>query len=231
MEKIVNTPITKKDHKYLKGVFDSYTNTYKYADGVKKFEKYFSKHLTVFDEELMCKFGLLYDHYALQMKNQKARRDLERKALKIYHLVLKKYPHSHKALWGIGRVWWHRKNKRAIFYVQQAYKFAQKRGKKGIYTQNVGLVYESLREYKKAEQWLKKGLREDEKNWGVYVNIVNFYRLTNQFKKSRRYAPIGMRLFQKDTTASFKKTPWGKKVRELFANSESPLPLIKKRRS
>lgn len=219
--------ISPEDIEFLEKIFKTYTDTYDYAQGIKEYGKYFKRNPHAFNEKILCRLGLMYDHLALQKPRQ--RKKFENKALQIYRRVARKDHHSYRAVWGIGRIWWHRGSARAIPYVLKAHTLAKKAGQKGIYTQNVGLVYESLKKYSEAEKWLLKGLQECTDDWGVYLNIINFYRSIHNFTQAKKYALQGSKIFYKKENDQFRKTPWGKKVMEIFEHAEETLPSIKKK--
>ena len=223
----MNNPTYKKVVRKLTADFYRLTDAFKYLQAIKLFEKEIVENPELKNnEDILCRLGMLYDHAALQ--NKKIKRTYENTALSLYKKALKINPASFKATWGIGRVYWHNTNPKAVRYAKKAYDIARRKEKKlGIYIQNVGLVYESLGKFKESEKWLEKGAAAEPKSWAVYLNLVVFYRLTKQFKKSKKYALKLNKLFDKEP-ASFKKTPWGKRVVEVIKNSEKELKKIKK---
>ena len=196
--------MTKND---LIKVFQESADNYRYAWGIKVFEKELSlKPEFKNSEEILLKLGMLYDHLAV-FKDSKTRLILERKAVKIYKKVLKLNPKSALALWGIGRVFWHRKSKKAIPYAIRAYRLARS----GLFAQNVGAVYMSLNKFNEAEPWLLKGQNKDPRNWAMYLNLVSFYEKIGNIKKAKLYAKKLKLLFSKEKP-QVKKTKWGKQV-------------------
>jgi len=211
-----------KNTVYLEKIFYDATNNYKYRWGVNKFKTFLKKHPDLIKkEDILCKLGLLYDHLAFKEKNK--RQVHEKKAFELYKKALKYNPNSFRAVWGIGRIWWHRRNKKAIPYAIKAYKLAKKsKTDYGINAQCVGLVYEAIGDYKNAEKWLLKGIKIEPKNWGCYLNLVGFYRLIKQFSKSKFYAKKLESLFKKETK-EFKKTLWGQKILQTIKDADKEL--------
>lgn len=212
----------------LESIFKRATDNFRYRWGVSAFEKFLARHPSFFHEKSLCRLGLLYDHLAL--RESRRRRYYEEKALKIYRRVLRRVPNSYRATWGIGRVWWHRKNRKALPYARKAFLLARKENKatRGMYAQQVGLVYESFDDFKSAERWLLRGLREHPTDWGLYLNLVVFYRYTRKFEKAKRFAGQLEKLFKK-TSPQFRRTAWGKKIAQVIQEADRPLPLARKK--
>lgn len=211
----------------LNKIFERAMTNYKYEWGIKKIEKLLRNRPNFINEDILCKLGVLYDHFAL---NQKPgfKKKYENKAIKLYQQALRINPKSSRAIWGIGRVWLHRQNKRAIPYALKAYHLKKATKKDiGLYGQHIGLIYEALGDYKKAEYWLLKGMRESRKNFRSYLNLVIFYRFIKKFDKAKKYAYYAERLYEKEPN-DFKKTKDGKKIKEFILNADKPLPKIKK---
>lgn len=212
----------------LEKIFQKSSNNFYYKEGVEQFEKILAKNKNFFDEKSLCRLGLLYDHLAMYKKSRE-RKLLEEKAISIYKCVLKKVPNSYRATWGIGRVWWHRKSRHALRYAFRANKFAREAHLKkgiGINTQTIGLVYEFLGDYKNAEKWLIQGMKEEPKEWGVYLNLIIFYRLINKLTKSKKMGEKLKKLFMHESK-EFKNTAWGKKVQEIIEKAGKSLEEIK----
>ena len=163
----------------IKLIFERATTHFRYRWGIREINKILKtdRHL-LNSEDILCSLGLLYDHLPSPKTSLRQRRQYEHKALALYRRALKVNPKSPRATWGIGRVWWHRKDKRAIPYALRAYRFRNESGERpGLYAQNVGMVYEFLNDYKNAERWLLRGLKENPHDFGSYLNLVVFYRL------------------------------------------------------
>lgn len=198
-----------------------------YDVAIKAIEKILSKNSTERTEDALQKLGFLYDHAALRQSTIK-KKQLEEKAISLYQEVLAINPQSYRALWGIGRVWWHRKNKKAISYALKAYHLKRKLKKKsGLYPQNIGLIYEALGNMRRAEYWLLRGLKENKKDFGSYLNLVVFYRFVKKFDKAKKYAKQ-LEFHFKRTPKKFQDTPWGKKINEVIAEADQPLRTVGK---
>lgn len=217
--------ITRQERNLIEKHFYAASNNLRYRWGIAALENLSRKNSCVSNNELfLCRLGLLYDHLALRCKKDK-RLFYEKMAMNLYKKAKKINPDSYRATWGIGRIWWHRNNRRALQYAKEARRLAKKtRAKTSIYTQNVGLVYESLKDYKNAEKWLLRGMKENPKDWSVYINLVTFYRLSKNFQKAIKYAGKLEGLMQREP-ASFKKTKWWRIIkRECIENAAKPLP-------
>lgn len=200
-------------------IFDLSAKNYKYKEGIEKIEKIIEIHPELKNESTLCDLGFLYDHLALKQKNKLLKNKYEEKAFNLYRGAIKKNNQSINAIWGIGRVWWHRKDKKAIKYAIKAANLMKKlNGSAGLMLQNIGLVYEDLGDLKLAERWYLRGLKEEPNKFSGYYNLLNLYRKQERFKKIQKLLPIFKKLYQKET-AKFKKTSWGKdilkKIKEL----------------
>ncbi len=186
--------------------------------GIKRFDTLLDKYPEFRkNEEMLHRLGLMYDH--VFFKDRAKQKPYEDKAISIYKAILKINPNSYKATWGIGRVWWHRKNKKALPYVLAAYELISKTkdpaAPKGLYTQNVGMIYEMLGDVRKAEQWYKKGIKVTPEDWGVYLNIISFYHRKKTVIKAKPFLPKYEQLLKKEPREFFD-TAWGKQVLDLL---------------
>lgn len=212
----------------IEKLFEEATNSFRYEWGVRRVESIFVKHPQLINDHSLCKLGLLYDHLALKQKTDKRRKFYEAKALRLYRQALASNPRSYRALWGIGRVWWHRRDRRALPYAIRAYHLRKRLERSsGLFAQNIGLIYEALGDYKKAEYWLLRGMRENKTDFGSYINLVVFYRLIGDFKKAKKFA-VDLRTLYNREPKSFKNTLWGKKISEIIKDAGRPLKVVKK---
>ncbi len=211
----------------IENVFLASTNTFAYTKGITRLCRIQKQHPHLLQsEDFLIKLGLLYDHAAIRERGAKKTK-LEKQALALYQKTLTLYPQSYRAWWGIGRIWWHRENKNALPYAKKARALViKKHGSSALYTQNIGLIYERLGKYTLAERWLLRGCEEDPRDWSTHLNLVTFYRLTHNFKKSEKSAARIAKLF-KNEPAAFRKTPWGEKIQESIRDAGKPLKLIK----
>lgn len=150
----------------------------------------------------------------------------------LYRSALKINPNSPNAVCGIARVWWYRKSKRAVAYALKVYRLAKKNEKNtnaiALYAQHVGLVYENLGNYRMAERWLLRGIKGGVRSFDPYLNLVVFYRLTNNFEEAKKYAPYAWK-FYKNQPEAFRQTLWGRKIREMLMSANRPLPKVSKK--
>ena len=159
-------------------IFKEANLNFRYGWGVEKIEKEVKTNPELLENErVLTWLGFLYDHLALRKKG-KQKKACEDKAIRLYRKALKINPDSINAIWGIGRVWWHRNNKKALIYAFKTYRLHKKlrKGKGSSFAQNIGVIYETLGNERRAEYWLKRGLGEEKNNWGPYFNIIRFYR-------------------------------------------------------
>lgn len=140
------------------------------------------------EEMVLTKLGFLYDHLAVYAGNKKEKNKYEREALKAYNKILKKNPNSVNAIWGIGRVYWHNKNKKAIDYAKKAARIATKESVE-MYPMymNVAVVYESLGQFDRAEYWYLKVIKKRPNFLGTYLSLAEMY-LEN--KKNKKYKKL-----------------------------------------
>ena len=208
----------------LDKIFYDAVNNQKYRVAIRIFERNQRLNpLSSRNEKFLTRLGLLYDHLALKEKSRSRRTRLEKKALRLYRRALRQNPNSPSATWGIGRVLWHRKSRKAILFAKRAYLLSKKYGKEvGLYAQNIGLVYKSLQDNRKAELWLLKGMRYSPKDWGVYVNLVNFYLNTKKDSQSaEKYAKALEKKFKKELP-SLRKSKWGQTILGLIHRARIP---------
>mgnify|MGYP001615148516 CR=1 FL=1 len=196
----------------LEKKFYELTNAFDYPAGVQFFSSYLLRHPHEFDEGVFCRLGLLVDHLAFAATKKEARK-IEQVALRIYSYVLARKPDSQRATWGIGRVYLHRHSRKALPYAKRAFRLSKKEGvSTGMRAQCVGLVYENLGEYRNAALWLRRGLRENPDDWGMYLNLVTFHRYRKQFRSATRYAAKLETLIHRKEPKEFFSKPWGKKL-------------------
>jgi len=213
--------------KKLRKIFKDTTNALKWERGLLEYGKILTGHPEYKkNEDVLCNLGFLYDHAAL-WKDRKERRTYEDRALKLYKAALKVNPKSARATWGIGRVWWHREDKRAVSYAKKAHRLKRQKGDElGLSSQTIGLVYNSLGNDKKAEKWLLQGMKESPEDFSVYLNLVQFYRGQKNFGKAREYAKILEKLYKKESS-KFKKTGWGRIIKnEIIKEAGEPFKKI-----
>jgi len=197
-------------------IFNRATYKGKYKNAVLEMERLIKKYPNEKSSIVFYQMGFLYDHLALNQKG-KMQRLSEERALQSYKKSLEYDPNNYFSIWGIGRVWWHRKDKRAIGYAKQAYKMAKKISKEGgAFAQSVGVVYEVLDNDKRAEYWYLKSVKEEKrKASGSYANIIEFYKKKGNIKEVRHYAKKMEKLYARESE-DFKKTSFGKHLLKIL---------------
>lgn len=193
-------------------IFKNAVNKGAYREGIDKIEDLIEDK-EIKDEEILYNLGFLYDHYSFELKPEK-RKEMEEKAMSLYKKTLEINPDYYNATWGIARIYGYRKSKKALPYAKEAYKKHKKKTGNQDFAQNVAAIYNILGNYEEAEKWYKKPLDETDQP-GMFANIVNFYRKTDQLNKVKPFLEKGRRLFEKKSD-SFKKSLVGKKIKEEF---------------
>lgn len=203
----------KVSKKKLSAIFRSTATGKGYKIAIKKTEEILKNNPHLEDEQRLCDLALLYDHQAALEENIDARKKYEKKAFELCRRVLSINPGSiydAYAMWGIGRIWWHRKNKKALKYAKKAASLMkEKTGETGGMIVNIGLVYDTLGNYHRAEYWLLKALCEDPKQLGLHYNLARFYHKHNRMNKLKRCLPTLKKLFN-EKDENYKKSDWGK---------------------
>jgi len=181
-----------------------------YKKGIKEMNKLIDDK-EVEDEEILYNLAFLYDHYSFDLE-QNERKKMEEKAINLYKKVLEINPDYYNAIWGIARIYGYRKSKKALPYAKKAYEKHKKESGNEDFAQNVASIYNILGDYKKAEKWYKKPLDKTDQP-GMFANIVNFYRKTNQLEKIESYLKKGKELFKRKPKF-FKKSLVGQRIKE-----------------
>ncbi len=183
-------------------IFEEATLTMSYKLGIKKAEKLMGKYNS--SREISSRsweeLGFLYDHAGFQTKNPIERKKLERKAFLFYKKSLTKNQKNINAVWGIARIWWHRKSKRALSYAIQAYRMHKKTTRRNDFGGNVGLIYESLGKYKKAAEWYMKTLKTTRRSdidarLVIYSHLTRLYYHQKELQKLRYYQDKSKKLY------------------------------------
>ncbi len=213
----------KKKLLLIEKAFRMAVDNFRYQEGIRRIEKILKgQPVLKTNERILVKLGLLYDHLAMQQKIIKKRRALERHALKLYRFALRHNKNLPAAVWGIGRVWWHRRSRKAIKYAKLAYRLAKRlHMPAGLYAQNVGAAYKAVGNYNRCEYWLLKGIRECPNDWSVYLNLLSFYK-EKKYGGGKIGRPLStLRRLLKKERPNFKRTKWGKLVQEFIKKSST----------
>lgn len=188
------------------------SRNYRKAIGI--FNKYSARYNLPAD--FKYKYGMLYDHLAIKIiKKGKRGRYISRyldKAENLYKEALIKDPGYLLGFRGLARVYEVRKKyKVAIKYALTAYKLWRKlpRNKKGAL--GIGSFYEVIGDYKNAEKWYKRELKElGDKDIGAVFNIFMFYKRVGEKDKANAYGkkavPILVNMFGAKNLTRLKKS-------------------------
>lgn len=199
--------------KITKKAFDDALSCYTYGSGIKALEQLSRRYPALKkDPENLVNLGLLYDHAAMNAKGSNA--SLEKNARFYYQEALKIDRRFYSAWWGLGRIYWHNKDRRALPLALKAYRLSKnaRSSDAGQYAQNIGLIYKAIGNAPRAEYWLKRGTEESRKEWGVYYNLMRFYLEGKPNKqKAKELARKVRALLKKEKRSS----PWLRDVRNL----------------
>lgn len=160
----------------LDKAFETMLFNYRYAQGIKFFESFFHTHPFLKSvPKNLTRLGLLYDHAA--MIDSKKRTFLNNQARHNYLTALELDPEFYSAWWGLGRIFWHQNDKRALPYAKKAYRLAKKEKNDtvGQFAQNIALIYKGFGNNVRAEHWFRRGIKESPQEWGMYYNLMCFY--------------------------------------------------------
>lgn len=168
----------------LDKAFETMLFNYRYAQGIKFFERFFHSHPFLKSvPKNLTHLGLLYDHAA--MIDSKKRTFFYNQARHNYLRALELDPKFYSAWWGLGRIFWHQNDRRSLPYAKKAYRLANKEKDDtvGQFAQNIALIYKGLGNNVRAEHWFKRGLKESPQEWGMYYNLMRFYLDTKPNEK------------------------------------------------
>lgn len=153
-----------KDENYnlLKNEFHRAMHSLKYYGAVKRYERFIATMPILRKNNfILLNLATLYDHLALKSRKIN-RKKYEEKAISLCKEVLRRDPENWGAVWGIGRVWWHRGSLKGVAYAKRAREIAAKKKMDlGMFSMQVGYVYESAGYLKKAKFWIEKGIKEN----------------------------------------------------------------------
>lgn len=223
MAKKLFTPQIKSS---LKKIYEDAMANAGYQRAIKTFEKY--RKTSDLDNDLRYYLGTLYDHQAQWMRRKKTNShkddfsryfkledkkisECEKRAFILYRGILKRDPKYYWAFQGISRVL-HSKGqfKKALAYALKAYRLQRKTGDKG--SLGIGLLFEQLKNFKKAEYWWLKELHDKgRKNFSANLNLLFFYNRQCRYKEAVKYANIIRSLF-KEKPSDFRNSQWGQTI-------------------
>ena len=212
------------DEKLLEGqinnIFRSVTTKRIYRSGILQVQRLLKRAELKPNAKILYQLGFLSDHVAFfQEKNPVIQRTYEQQALAYYRRALQIHPNDPFSLWGIGRVWWHRKDRRALSYAKKAYRLAKlAKIDFGPFAQHIGFIYEEIfKKYSLAERWYLRALREERKRtvWS-YANLIMFYKKVGKNPQAWRLAKKMNYFFQK-TSPEFQSSHSGKRLSKIIS--------------
>lgn len=189
--------------KEIKRIFNSATVNFNYREAANKIENILDKNPQIKNEQTLSNLGFLYDHLAFFCKNKILKQKYEKEALTLYYQVLRLNPDSVAATWGVGRIWWHRKNKKAIKYARRAAQLAVRQDPKlsSMYM-NLAVVHETLGNLKKAEYWYRYVIKKEPNFFGAYYGLTEMYYVNdvpNKAEKISKLLPQLIKLYKKES--------------------------------
>jgi len=158
----------------LEQQFNEFMNQMDYRGGVKVFKRLRGGKRDVY-------LAMLYDHLAMQ---NKFRKFYEYKARYLYRRALfGKY--RIEALLGLGRIYWHRNDRRALRYYKRALRYSPKDPRVLI---ALGNIYKAQGENKKARKYYRNAiLHSKDNNFGLLLNHSLFWLKRGNAKKAQSY--------------------------------------------
>jgi len=170
-----------------------------YATAIRVFERYHNQY--EFPDNVEYNLGLLYDHRAMQLKRkspQKATR-LYQRAEDIYRAIIVRSPDFLFAHHGLARVLGEMKQyDEAIRHELWAHRLVQKLPKKMRGSLAVGSIFLTKGDYKNAEKWFLREVKElGSGDVGAVANVLMFYVKTKKYRKALPYARRLERILKK----------------------------------
>ena len=209
---INNFLLPKQERQKLKIIREKALFNFKYKEAIYFYENLLKKYqLSAKD---LCDLGLFYDHLSIFDKSEaenKAKN--ERKAIKCYKKAEEINPRELAVFEGLGRIWWHRKNKKALFFYMKGLRLAQTLRKKSEFLEYLGNAYMRLGKVERAIEDYKKSLRlKPISKFSLFNNLAFAYRKINNQEKAREYARKALQLLKR-RSREYKKT----KATRIFA--------------
>jgi tetratricopeptide (TPR) repeat protein len=192
-----------------------------YRDAIRDIETILKIHPEAVTSLTLSQLGLLYDHAPRYAKNGKEKALFNNEALRLYRKALKRDPDNFDAIWGIGRLWWHKKDPRALPYSIKAYETKKRLTGKIDWGLNVAVVYASLGRPKEAEKWLLKTIPKQGSRIAWYAELVRLWE-NNRYRPALRYRPSLVRSFSRQNSG-FKASLIGVNISRLLQESKHAL--------
>jgi tetratricopeptide (TPR) repeat protein len=192
----MNQHAPKKLFKEVFAIVNNAMINFRYSTAARKLERILQKY--PLEEQWWCYIGMLYDHLALRQRTQHPRQYYQRLAVRACHQALKLKPDSACAYEGLGRVYWHNGNKRAIYYYNKAYRITKRRSRSLNYNvMNLANVYFKLKKYKCAEK-LYLRYAEQWPHFGVFHALTELYIRTKHPLKANYYLKRAKKALARD---------------------------------
>lgn len=208
--------------KRINSIFRSAVAKQTYGEGISQIQRLLKREARKgLSGITLEQLGFLYDHAALQKRDSAARRAYEQQALSYYRRAIRLNQKDPFSMWGIGRIWWHRKDKRALLYAQKAYRLAKIcKIDFGPFGQNIAFIYDEIFEkYAFAERWYLRALKEEKrKTVRSYANLVQFYVKHGKDAQARRFARK-MNLLFKKTPLEFQASRSGRRLSQIISKA------------
>lgn len=200
MSKEIPSPELRKK---MADIFLRAMHNFRYRQGASKFEKVLKKYPD--EESWWCQVATLYDHIALEKNPKNKKEELKNKrfyenlAKKACLRALKINPESFYAYQGLGRIYWHNKDKKAIYYYRKAYDIAVKQTGDGqFFSMDLMNIYTTLKKYKIAEKYGIEYLKSNPPSFGILNNMADLYIKLKDKKKARLYLRRAKDILGKD---------------------------------
>jgi tetratricopeptide (TPR) repeat protein len=126
---------------------------------------------------------------------------------------------------GLGRIWWHRKDKKSIYYYQKGLDIAQTPRQKSEFLEYLGNAYMRMGQTQKAIKSYQEALKlKPVSKFSLFNNLAFAYQKINKSKEACSYAKRALRLLRK-RTKEYRKTKaaqaFEKQLKELIKNRPS----------
>lgn len=151
--------------------------------------------------------GMFYDHLP-GLTNEK-------KAIACYEKIKELDPKSVYWAFGLGRIYWHRKDLRAVRYYKKAYQLSRDCAGKFSAMVNIGNAYMAISKFRSSENWYLrclrflprlKSLHENIDRFHLYFALADLYKEWGKYNKALKYARLSVSIFKKSFPNSLKNT-------------------------
>jgi tetratricopeptide (TPR) repeat protein len=129
------------------------------------------------DAEVINAFATLLDHQAVLESNWVKKKYLEWQAMRLYKQNLKNDKNNIEAISGIGRIYWHKSNPKAIYYYKQAMKLDPTNP---VRMGNLANVFSRLNQLDQAEKLYRQAIATNKAPFGIYLNFLRNIEINKQ---------------------------------------------------